>query len=214
MADIFDEVEEDLRKDKAEELWKKYGKYVIALAVVIVVSTAGYKGWQGYSASKNAEMANQFDQAVQAGRNDNYSDADNLLSALTQEGGEGYAAISRLQQAAIKVKAGDLEGAIVVYDALAADSSVAELYQDLSVVLSVMHQIDTGNSSDLLQKITPQTNDDKAWRFTARELAAILAMRTGDIELAADYLKRITDDAAAPRSARSRGTELLHAIEG
>ncbi len=214
MADIFDEVEEDLRKDKAEELWKKYGNYVIALAVVIVVATASYKGWQGYSSSLNTERANQFDQAVQAGRGDDYEKADALLSTLSQDGGEGYAAISRLQQAALKVKADDQEGAVAIYEALAADDGIEKLYRDLAVVFSVMHQIDGGDASALLEKITPQTNDDMAWRFTARELAAILAMKTGDKTLAADYLKRITDDAAAPRAARARGTELLHAVEG
>ena len=37
MADIFNEVDEDVRKDKSLALWKAYGKYVIGAAVLIVV---------------------------------------------------------------------------------------------------------------------------------------------------------------------------------
>ncbi|MTI10020.1 tetratricopeptide repeat protein [Rhodospirillaceae bacterium RKSG073] len=214
VSDIFDEVEEDLRKDKAEELWKKYGNYVIALAVLIVVGTAGYKGWQAYDASVNEDLANRFDQAVQMGRAENYEQADGALAQLVQDGNASYAALSRLQQAALKSKSGDVEGAIVIYDALALDSAVESLYRDLAVVMSVMHQVDTGDASQLLEMVDPQTTDIKPWRFTARELAAVLAMKKGDKTLAADYLTRITDDADAPQSARLRAGELLKVVEG
>jgi len=40
VADIFNEVDEDVRKDKSLALWKAYGKYVIGAEGLIVVATA------------------------------------------------------------------------------------------------------------------------------------------------------------------------------
>ena len=50
MADIFREVEEELRRDRAEELWKKYGRYVIALAALVILAVGGVQGWRAYDA--------------------------------------------------------------------------------------------------------------------------------------------------------------------
>ncbi|MDX1739558.1 MAG: tetratricopeptide repeat protein [Alphaproteobacteria bacterium] len=212
MSDIFDEVEEDLRKDKAEELWRKYGKHVIALGVLIVASTAGYKGWQSFDASQNRELVNKFDSAVQLGREGNAQQAIDTLNALAADGGATYAALSRLQNAALMAKGGDREGASAIYLALEADTNVEELYRDLASVLYVMQEIDHADTQDLLTKIAPQTNDDKSWRYTARELGAVLAIRAGDNTLATDYLNRIIDDQAAPQSAKLRAQELLASI--
>ncbi len=45
MSDIFREVDEDLRREQFKRLWDRFGTYVIGLAVLIVVVTAGYRGW-------------------------------------------------------------------------------------------------------------------------------------------------------------------------
>ena len=37
MVNIFNEVDEDIRKERYQSLWNKYGKYVISLIVLIIV---------------------------------------------------------------------------------------------------------------------------------------------------------------------------------
>lgn len=211
MSDIFDEIEEDLKRDRLEAAWKKYGKYVIAIAVVVVLATAGNTAWRHFQASKKAEMANQFDQAGALARSGDIDGAITALATLAQEG-DGYATLARLQQASLTAENGDKEGAIALYDAVADDGSVDPIYSGLALVLSVMHQLDSGDVDALLARLQPQLADDADWRFTARELAAGLAMRKGDKEAAASYLKQITDDAEAPQAARQRASELLQVV--
>jgi hypothetical protein len=45
VADIFQEVDEDIRKDKATELWKKYGGIVIGACLAVVIGTGANVGW-------------------------------------------------------------------------------------------------------------------------------------------------------------------------
>ena len=40
MGDIFREVDEELKQDRYEKLWRQYGKFVIAGAVVVVAAVA------------------------------------------------------------------------------------------------------------------------------------------------------------------------------
>ncbi len=41
MADIFREIDEEVRRDRAAELWKKYGWLLTGLAVLAVAAMAG-----------------------------------------------------------------------------------------------------------------------------------------------------------------------------
>ena len=43
MSDIFQEIDEELRQDKAARLWKAYGKYLVALAIFIILAIASYR---------------------------------------------------------------------------------------------------------------------------------------------------------------------------
>ena len=45
MSDIFREVDEDIRRDQIKKLWDRFGPYVLGLALLIVLGTAGYRGW-------------------------------------------------------------------------------------------------------------------------------------------------------------------------
>ena len=43
------EVNEELRSDRMKDAWRRYGKILIAAAVILVVGTAGWRGAAGAS---------------------------------------------------------------------------------------------------------------------------------------------------------------------
>ncbi len=213
MADIFDEVEEELRRDRAKVLWDKYGKIVIAVAVLIVLATSGNVYWRKYTESQRLENAQQFLAAqglAEAGRQD---EAINAFLALAADAGEGYALIARFRAAALKAQAGDVQGALADYAALAADSDLEPLYREFAVLMVVINEGEAGDPAALLEELEPLTAAGKPWRHTARELAAVQHLRLGDTEKARETLTELADDLDAPRGARARATEVLRALE-
>ncbi len=46
LSDIFDEVDEDLRADRARKLLQKYGGLLVGAAVLVVIGVGGFKAWQ------------------------------------------------------------------------------------------------------------------------------------------------------------------------
>ncbi len=42
MADIFKEIDEELRHDRMVRLWQRHGRLIIALAAAAVVAMAGF----------------------------------------------------------------------------------------------------------------------------------------------------------------------------
>ena len=60
MVDIFDEVDEELRAERAQQLLKRYGGLIVAAAVLIVGAAAGWQGWRWYEARRDQAAAAQY----------------------------------------------------------------------------------------------------------------------------------------------------------
>ena len=57
MVDIFDEVDEELRAERAQQLLKRYAGVIVAVALLIVAAAAGWQGWHWYQARRDQAAA-------------------------------------------------------------------------------------------------------------------------------------------------------------
>lgn len=214
VADIFQEVEEDVRRERFEKLWKRYGNYVVGVALAAVLVTAGIVWWRDYQRKQNEARAERFLAALeQAGRGE-ADPAKAAFAKLAEDGGAGYATLARLQQGALLAKAGDAAGAVKQYEAIAADGRIDQLFRDFAVVLIAQETIETADPAALTQRLQALTGDKNPWRHSATELMALLAKRAGDAAKAKELYTRLADDLTAPQGMRARATEMLAIIGG
>lgn len=212
MADIFSEVDEDLRRDKYEELWKRYGKLFMAAAAAVVLVTAAYVGWQEYSKRARLEAGGAFAAAkslTEEGRN---ADAAAAFAALAQDAVGEYAKIARLEEAAAVAATGDRAGAVALYDNLAAELSGGDVFGELAALLAAQNVLDDGDVAGARQRLEPLIGAGKAWRYSAMEMIALAALADGDAASARKGFKELTDDNKAPQGVRSRSAEMLAAL--
>jgi hypothetical protein len=216
MSDIFREVDEDLRRDRLEKIWKRYGAAIVGAVLVIVAGTAGFVAWRNHqhaeAETKTAQLADALRLAgSSAGQGDTNGDpkaAADVLSAFAAQSGPGPGTLARFFEAGLRAREGDSAAAIKIYDELTQSAKLEPVYRDLATVLSVMHQVQTGDPGQLTARLQPLMADNNPWRHSARELAALLAIRSGDKATAGKLFTQIQDDPAAPSGVRSRATEL------
>ena len=60
MVDIFDEVDEELRAERAQALLKRYGGVIVAAVLLIVAAAAGWQGWRWYQARQDQAAAAEY----------------------------------------------------------------------------------------------------------------------------------------------------------
>ena len=60
MADIFDEVSEDLRKDQYKQIWLKYKKIIITFISIFILSVIAFKYLEYYQEKKKIEIASLY----------------------------------------------------------------------------------------------------------------------------------------------------------
>jgi hypothetical protein len=208
VADIFREVDEELSRDRALAAWRKHGKYVIAFAVVAVLAVAGFSAWQDYRERQRLAEGRAYVQALELVMKDDQRAALAAMTQIVAEGG-GYRWLALLEEASLKVKAGDRPGAVKIYDDLAANDSASRPFRDLATILSVMVTLDDGQPSALLQKLKPLAAPDSAFRPSALELEGLLALRDGNFKSAKQDFGNLADDATAPQNMRQRATQIL-----
>jgi hypothetical protein len=207
VVDIFDEVEEDLRAERAEKLLKKYAWVIVALAVAIVAAAGGWQLWNRYQARQDIATAAHY--VAAAGADD--TGASNLaaLDQLATTAPEGYRTLARLRAAGLKADSGDLPGAVALWNQVAADTSADRLLRDLASLLATQRELDKGDPAQLEARLKPLADSGNAWSTLAREQLAMLDLRQGKVEAARTKLRMLSVDIEAPSGLRARAGALL-----
>lgn len=213
MANFIEEVDEEVRRDKAEKFWKRWSPFIFGLVFVILAGVAGYELWKGWQAEKTAAAGARFSSALTLAQSGKPADAATAFADLSKGGADGYAQLARFQQAANLVEAKDIAGAVAVYDAIAADSSNAPRFRDLARYLAVFHGLGTLAPDQVKQRLAGIASDSP-WITNARELNAVAELKAGNTEEARRQLTALADDPLVPTGLRGRATELLAALGG
>ncbi|HYH21431.1 MAG TPA: tetratricopeptide repeat protein [Azospirillum sp.] len=208
MSDIFQEVDEDLRRDRMERVFKRYGGVFVAIAVLLVAGTAGFNLWRNWQQSQREAATAALVTAVGQAQTAPEKGVEALAAFAAQTSQPDLKAIARFDAAAVKAGTGDKVAAVAIYDSIAADTAVKLVYRDLATLLSVMHQMEKGDPAALQARLQPLMADTSPWRFSAREMTAVLAARAGDKERARTLFQQLADDSAAPAGVRSRAADL------
>ena len=213
MTEIFREVDEELRRDNWQKVWKRYGKFVYAAAILIVVATAANVGWREYALRQRTASSEAFLTALQLAESDRVPEALSELVILKEEGTAGYAVLAQFREAALRTENGETAAAIEIYDRIAGDSSSDNMLRELGTLYSVMLQSATGDAAALVARLEPIAVDKHPWRYSARETIAVLDLRIGETAKARDGFAALVDDLNAPRNMRARATEMLRVLE-
>ncbi len=211
--DIIREIEEDLRSDRFKRWWQRYQNYVYGAAVLLVVGVAGYEFWQQRQAAARAAEGARFAQAADLADSGDLAGATQALDALARDAGGGYATLARPYEADLLARKGDVDGAVQRYDALAADGGADRQFRDLATLLAAGYRADREDAAALTQRLQVLLGETNPWRFTARELVAVAALRAGNAAEARTGLTRLADDAATPAGIRARAAELLKTLD-
>ena len=215
MPDIFDEVSEDLRAERAKQMMKRYGGVLVAAAVMVLAATGGWQGWRWYQTRETARVATTYIDALRAADRPAGAERDAarpLLDQVAADGAAGYRTLARLREAALKADGGDLAAALALYNQVAADSAADSLLRDLATLHWATRQVDAAQGSQpalLEARLAPLAAADHPLRALAGEAQALLAIRQGKPDAARDILKRLGQDVTAPDGVRGRANGLL-----
>ncbi len=210
MSELFNEVDEEVRRDQLKKLWDQYSIYIIALALLIIAGVGGWRGYQYLEAKKAAEAGAAFDKAVELSEQNKHAEAEAAFADLAAKAPSGYRILARLRTAT-EVASRDPQAGAKMFDEIAADRSVGAVEQDLARIRAAQLLLESTTYPNMQQRLEPASTPTSTFRHTARELLALSAWRANDAAAARQWLDLIANDGETPPSLRSRA-EALQAL--
>jgi hypothetical protein len=211
VSDIFREIDEELRRDNLLKLWSRYGRYVIALAVLVLAVAGGIVAWRDHQLSERRAQSTRYASALSLAREGKEAEAAKVFASVAGQSG-GYALLAEFEQAGLLAKSGDRKGAVAAYDRIAAQGGLDPAFREVAVLLSVMHGMAEADPKSTIERLAPMTAAGNPWRPTALELTAVARLKSGDKSGALELYKSLADDLAAPQSLRARAAEMAKAL--
>jgi hypothetical protein len=210
VSELFDEVDEDVRREQLKKLWDRYSIYIVAAALLIVAAVGGWRGYEYLEAKKAAEAGSAFDAAVELSEQNKHAEAEAAFTKLAATAPPGYRMLARLRAAA-EVATRDPQAAVKMYDDISADRSVGAAEQDLAKIRAAGLLLDTATYPTMLQRLEAAAAPEATFRHSARELLALSAWRANDSAATRRWLDLIANDGETPSGLRSRA-EALQAL--
>jgi hypothetical protein len=211
MSDIFQEVEEDVRRERYEQLWKKYGNYIIGAAAFIVIAVAGWQAWTAYDTGQRQLVSDEYEAAQKLAASGKAAEAEAQFAELSKTGYTGYATLSKFNLVAAYLAQGKRDPAVAMLRELteASDDSVSAAARLRLAWL----EADARPRPEIEGILGPLTAADNPWRHAAAEVLAYSELRGGSrIQAEADYLTLSQQPEAAP-SLRQRAAAIAQYLK-
>jgi hypothetical protein len=176
VADIFHEVEEDLRRDQAAALWKKYGSYLIGAALLLVLAVAAHWGWTKYTTNQQMQASADFLSAASAS---DIKQREAALGKIVAEGGT-YGVLARFRLAETAIEGGDKAKARGILGEIAKDGNADKPLRDLALIQAALLELEIGKPEAAADLVKDLTKEGEAYRLSALEVTGLAAMAAGD----------------------------------
>lgn len=212
MSDIFQEVEEEYRRQQLADLWTKYRVAIIGGASVIILGVALYQGWHYWrtslveTSSRNFEMAAEL---ANQGQTDKAKrdEAAKVLEKLANEGTSGYSTAAKLTAAALLSDFGNTKKSIEIYEDVAGSGNDAVL-RDYAKIRAAILTVDAASLDDTKKRVEGISQGSGPWRILAQELIAYANFRAGKKDEALKLYAAIQKEEHAPEGAKRRALEM------
>ena len=202
------EVDEELRRDQAMALWRRWGKLAVAVVVLALAAFAGWLWWQSHSAARAGEQGEQFAAALDDLGAQRTAAAQPKLAALAGSSSDGYKAMAVFTQADILLQKDDLKGAAAKFASIAGDTSMAQPLRDLALVRQTSAEYDTLAPQVVIDRLRSLAVKGNPWLGTAGEMTAAAHLRMGRRDLAGRLYAQIARDEGVPPSIRQRAVQM------
>jgi hypothetical protein len=198
------EVEEELRRERLEKVWREYGTYILIVAALIVFGVLGFKYLESRRITAAQTTGARYEDAMALAAEGKEGSAAKEFETLAAEGTGGYPALARLQFAGALLKEGKKSEALAAYEALANESGADEMLRSYAALQAAAQRLGEADFAEMENRLNPLMGDESPWRYSARELMGLAAFKAGKSNEARTLLTPLLVDQKTPQSISER----------
>jgi len=206
------EVNEELRSEQIQNVWKRFRPLIIGVAVLIVLGVAGGAFFEWWQARESSASGDRFINAVKDASDNKPDQAMKELEALGKDGFGSYPVLARMRLATLKAEKGDAKGAIADFNALGQDANVPAPVRNAAKLRAAWLMVDNNSYEELASAVEELAAASSPVRNSAREVLGLSAFKAGNYAKARDWLQLVLDDKESSSGAKTRARTVLALI--
>lgn len=195
---LLREVDEELRRERFEKLWKQYSTHILIGAGVFVALVGAYKVWETRRLEAAQKAGAGFSEARQLIADKKPDEAAKVLDTLAKGNSTGFASLARLQLAASNLKAGKNAEALADFEAVGKDSSADVTLKEFAQLQAAALRLGEADWTEMQNRLNPLAGEKSPWRQSARELLGQAALKAGRMDDARATFQQLLADRNTP----------------
>ena len=204
MANIFREVDEDIRKERYINLFRKYGVYVIAIIVIIVGTLAGIQFYSGYQVNKNEMLFAEYINIIE-------NNSDDTLENLSDSGNTSNLFLNGmylLKRSDLLVASGQIDQATLLLSEAIENNTLNKIHNDIAIYKILMINIETLSIEEIKSYQNKLISEVDAFYLT-EELIAIKFLIEGQKEDAIKKFSELSTNNSVPIEIKNRSAVFI-----
>jgi hypothetical protein len=211
VADIFEEVEEQLRSERYRKLAIQLLPWALALGLGALVVALGWWGWDSWRTHAANQASENYAAALELAPTDP-NKAYAKFGEVVKGPSRAYKALALMEQAAIRQQAHADADAVKLLDQ-AAEAAHDPVIADLARLKSALAVMDTAPYAAMEERLKPLTEQKRPYRPQAFEALAMAKLQAGRAKEARSDFAVLTLMNEAPDSMRQRAQAAMALID-
>lgn len=212
MSDIIEEVGLDHTEERKLKYFKQALPWVIGATILIIIGMAIYNYRAEKRISHNQEMGDMLIKAMSVMGEEGKA-ADEALSHLVNEGGDGIGDIAMLEKAGLYLRSSNREAALSELEKIAGDAhnNLTKSYAKIVWMSIVVDQTKVSDHERELMESNLKSfkNDDVEFFGTAQVLGAFFHTKNNQIDEAKAALQKVIESDKVPQLVKDQAQALL-----
>ena len=210
MSDVLRQIDEDLRKDKLNKLWKNYGLYIIVLIITIILAVIGYQIKVSSDKSSNQKLVETF---LATSNNEDIENVLNNFDIIINSNNNYLSGLAELKKTNLLIKNGNYEEGLFVLKKVINNKKYDPVINDLATYLLLMLLLEDLNDNEFSTYLSKDKIETSKLKFLFMEIKAIRNLILGDFEQAKKEFIDLKNTIDLPIEIRTRAGKFLELAE-
>jgi hypothetical protein len=206
------EVDENLRRDRARDFARKYGKWLIAALVLFLLASGGWIYWQYYQRQQSERAVEQLAELYKSIGTGNLTGAPQKLDELTKSDHAAVRASALFTRAAVAIEQNDLKLATAKFREAAEDDDLPKPYRDAALIRQTALEFDSLKPEEVIARLQPLAKAGEPWFGSAAEMTALALIKQGNKAEAGRLYVAIAKDNTVPDTIRDRAVQIASSL--
>ena len=209
---LLREVIDDVKNEQLQQMWNKYGLYIIIGIALILTVTISFESIKSWREKKNQEISNSYSIALSLHNQGRLDESLDLYNSLASRDLGIYDDLAKIQIANVYFEQGKTDDAINVLELMTKGSDTVDQMKKIATLKLISYKLDNNAPAQEISNLIATISDDEESSGIAKEMLAMLYVRENDLLKAKEEYQKIIASGSAPDNLKSRALDMINLL--